>query len=448
MRERGKFSNKLGFVLAAAGSAVGLGNIWRFPYLAANYGGMFLLTYLVLVVTFGFSIMLTEFAIGRKTGSSPIGAFAALGKKYSFIGWLAVIVVFIIFPYYSVIGGWVTKYLTVFIAGANPTVEQSEAFFNSYVAQPVEPIVWQILFVLVTTAVVIRGVQKGIEVASKFMMPILIILTIGVAIYSVCLPGAMEGVKYYLIPDLSKMSVNMVLAAMGQMFYSMSLAMGIMITYGSYLSKEEDLEKSVGHVEIFDTGVAILAGFMVIPAVFAFSGAETLNQGPSLMFITLPQVFASMPFGRVIGAVFFLLVLFAALTSSISIMEALVSTLCDRFKLNRKIACLIICACAIVIGVAPSLGFGLWSNVKIIGLGILDFMDFITNSVLMPVVALLTCLFVGYVTGVKTVIDEVELSSKFRRKKMYVIVVKYVAPIFILAILISSVLNTFGIITL
>lgn len=450
MEERGKFSNKLGFVLAAAGSAVGLGNIWRFPYLAANYGGMFLLTYLILVVTFGFTIMMTEISIGRKTGSSPIGAFAALSKKYSFIGWIAVIVVFIIFPYYCVIGGWVLKYLVTFIAGANPTVEQTGEFFNSYVAKPVEPMLWQILFILATAAVVMRGVKKGIEKASKILMPLLVILTIVVAVYSVTLPGALEGVKYYLIPDLSKMSPNMVLAAMGQMFYSMSLAMGIMITYGSYLNKDDDLEKSVGQIEIFDTGIAILAGFMIIPAVFAFSGGDeaALNQGPGLMFVTLPQVFASMPFGPIIGAIFFLLVLFAALTSAISIMEALVSTVCDKFKLGRITASLIIGACGIIIGLAPSFGFGIWSSFTILGMDILTFMDFVTNSVLMPIGAFLTCAFVGYIIGTKAIIDEVELSSKFRRRKMYVVMVKYIAPLFILAILISSILSAFNLITL
>ncbi len=454
MGERGNFSSKIGFVLAAAGSAVGLGNIWRFPYLAANYGGMFLVTYLILVVTFGFTIMMTEIAVGRKTGSSPIGAFAQLSKNtkgnFSFIGWIAVIVVFIIYPYYSVIGGWVSKYLLVFIMGTNPAVEASGDFFNNYVAQPLEPVLWLVGFILVTSFVVARGVKKGIEAASKILMPVLVVLTIAVAIYSMCLPGAIDGIKYYLVPDFSKMSVNMVLAAMGQMFYSMSLAMGIMITYGSYLRKEDDLEKSVSQIELFDTGIAVMAGFMVIPAVFAFSNGDLsqLNQGPGLMFVTLPQVFASMPFGRLVGALFFLLVLFAALTSSISIMEALVATVCDQFKMKRLPACIVIGGLAIVIGIAPSLGFGIWADVKVIGMGILDFMDFITNSVLMPIGALLTCLFISYVVGIHIVEDEIELSSRFRRKKMYRVIVKYIAPVFILAILISSVLSAFRIITL
>ncbi len=449
MQERGSFSNKIGFVLAAAGSAVGLGNIWRFPYLAANYGGMFLITYLILVMTFGFTIMITEIAIGRKTGKSPIGAFMQLNKKSGFIGWISIVVVAIIFPYYSVIGGWVTKYLITFVMGTNPAVDASSTFFNEFIAQPVEPIVWLLVFVVITAVVVARGVEKGIEKASRFLMPILVVLTIGVAIYSVCLPGAMEGVKYYLIPDLSKLSANMILAAMGQMFYSMSLAMGIMITYGSYLKKEDDLEKSVGQIELFDTGIAVLAGFMVIPAVTAFNGVDALGTGgPGLMFVTLPQVFASMPFGRIIGVAFFLLVLFAALTSAISIMEALVATLCDQFKMSRKKASLIMFLWAAIFGIIPSLGFGVWSQVTIFSMDLLTFMDFITNSVLMPIGALLTSIFVGYFLGVHAIADEVELSSRFRRKKMYVGMIKYIAPIFILGILISSVLSAFGLMTL
>lgn len=447
MQERGRFSNKIGFVLAAAGSAVGLGNIWRFPYLAANYGGMFLITYLVLVVTFGFTVMITEISIGRKTGKSPIGAFAALHEKSKFIGWIAVIVVAIIFPYYGVIGGWVTKYLATFIMGTQPTAESSGAFFNGYISQSLQPIFWQILFMLVTGVVVIRGVEKGIEKASRVLMPILIVLTIIIAIYSVCLPGAIEGVKYFLIPDLNKFSVGMILAAMGQMFYSMSLAMGIMITYGSYLRKQDDLEKSVTQIELFDTGIAVLAGFMIIPAVVAFNGIDALGSGPGLMFVTLPQVFDSMPFGQFVGIIFFVLVLFAALTSSISIMEALVSTVCDQFGLSRVKSSVLVFLWGASIGIIPSLGFGAWSHISIFGMDLLTFMDFITNSILMPIGALLTCGFVGYFLGVKEIADEVELSAKFRRKKLYLVMVKYIAPILILVILISSVLSAFGWIT-
>ena len=448
MGEKSKFSNKLGFVLAAAGSAVGLGNIWRFPYLAAKYGGgAFLIIYLIFVVTFGFSVMITEVSIGRKTGASPIKAFYKLNKKYTFIGVLAALVAFLILPYYSVIGGWVIKYLVAYLSGQHAAVS-GDAFFSSYTAQTWEPIIWQAVFVLATFLVVIRGVKEGIEKASKILMPILIVLSVLIAVYSVTLPGALEGVKYFFLPSISNFSVQTVLGALGQMFYSMSLAMGIMITYGAYLRKEDDLEGSVKHIELFDTGVAVLAGLMIIPAVFAFSGGDqsALNAGPGLMFVTLPKVFEKMGMSTVIGSAFFALVLFAALTSSISLMEAVVSTFCENLKLTRKKAALLAMVLAVLIGIPSSLGFGAWSGFKILGFDILDFMDFITNAVLMPVGALLTCLFVGYVIKVNVVTDEVKKSSPFKREKMYRVIIKYIAPICILAILISSVLNAFGII--
>lgn len=450
MEKRSTFSGKLGFVLAAAGSAVGLGNIWRFPYLAAKYGGgIFLIIYILLAVTFGFSIMVAEIAIGRKTGKSPIGAFSALSKKFTFVGIIASVIAFLILPYYSVIGGWVLKYLITFISGnaAQTAGDAADTFFSSFIAQPVEPILWQAIFVIAAMVVVIKGVDKGIEKASKFLMPILVVLSIIIAIYSMTLPGAGEGIKYLFIPNMEHFSVKTIIAAMGQMFYSMSLAMGIMITYGSYLKKTDDLESSVKHIEIFDTGIAILAAMMIIPAVFAFSGGDpaALNKGAGLMFVTLPKVFNSMPFGAAAGAAFFVLVLFAALTSAISLMEAVVSTICDEWKIKRNTAVIIVTISAIIIGMPSSLGYGLWSEFKIFGLQILDQFDFLTNSVLMPIVALLTCIIVGYIVKPKVVIDEVKLSSKFKREKMFVIVTKYIAPVFLVLVLVSSVLDTLGI---
>ncbi len=445
--KRSSFTGKLGFVLAAAGSAVGLGNIWRFPYLAAKYGGgIFLLVYIVLAVTLGFGLMTAEIAIGRKTGLSAIGAFKALNKKYSFIGWLAALVPVIILPYYSVIGGWVTKYLFAFISG-NGAAAAGDEYFGNFISQTGEPILWFLVFIGITALVVLCGVEKGVEKVSKFMMPILVILSIIIAIYSVCLPGAGAGVLYYILPDFSKFSATTVLAAMGQLFYSMSLAMGIMITYGSYMKKDVNLESSVSHIEIFDTGIAFLAGLMIIPAVFVFSGGtpEALGKGPSLMFVTLPKVFETMWGGQVVGIAFFVLVLFAALTSSISLMETVVSIVCDKCKIDRKLSCLLVFIGAVLLGLPSTLGYGLWSNVTIIGLQFLDFFDFISNSVLMPIVALLTCIFVGYILKPQTLIDEVELSSRFRRKKLFVMVIKYIAPICIVLILISSVLDALGI---
>ena len=446
MNSRSEFSSKLGFVLAAAGSAVGLGNIWRFPYLAAKYGGgLFVLIYILFVITFGFTIMTAEIAIGRKTKLSPIGAYTALHKKYGFIGVIASLVAFLILPYYSVIGGWVTKYFVTFLIGSQAATSQ-DTFFTSFISAPLEPVLWQVLFIVATLGVILKGVKDGIEKASKILMPLLVALSIIVAVYAMSLPGAIEGVKYFLIPNFSHFSVQTVLAALGQMFYSLSLAMGIMITYGSYLSKEDDLEKSVKQIELFDSGIAILAGFMIIPAVFAFSGGDetVLKAGPGLMFVTLPKVFNSMGMSRLVGTVFFLLVFFAALTSSISLMEAAVSTVCDQFKLERKKASVLIAITAVILGIPSSLGNGIWSHITIFNMAFLDFMDFITNAVLMPIGALLTCIFISYIVGVNVVSDEIKTSAKFNREKMFKVMIKYIAPMCIVAILISSILSALG----
>ena len=447
MENRSSFTGKIGFVLAAAGSAVGLGNIWRFPYLAAKYGGgIFLLVYLILAVTFGFTLMVAEIALGRKTGLSAVGAFGKLNKKFKFVGIIAAIIPSIILPYYSVIGGWVTKYFAVFITGGASTAA-SDTYFTDFIAKPVEPIVWFSLFIGITAVVVMLGVQKGVENVSKFMMPILVVLTLVIAVYTICQPGAWEGVLYYITPDFSRFSATTVLAAMGQLFYSMSLAMGIMITYGSYMKKEVNLESSVHQIEIFDTGVAFLAGLMIIPSVFVFSGGDeaALGKGPGLMFITLPKVFDSMAGGTVIGAVFFLLVLFAALTSSISLMETVVSIFEDKFKLGRTKTCLLVLAGCLLLGIPSSLGFGVLGNIHVLGLSILDMFDFVSNSVLMPIVAFLTCIFIGYILKPQAIIEEVERSARFKSKKLFTVIIKYIAPVFIVLILVSSVLDVLGI---
>lgn len=454
IKKRSSFSGKLGFILAAAGSAVGLGNIWRFPYLAAKYGGgMFLLVYIALSVTFGFALMVAEVAIGRKTKTSAIGAYRQLDKRFTFVGVLGSVIPALILPYYAVIGGWVTKYFAGFCMGQTAQMADSD-YFNAYIGSSetvwdvAEPLLWFALFIGVTALIVLCGVEKGIEKVSKLMMPALVVLILFVAIYSLCtLDGAMEGLLYYIKPDFSKFSFTTVIAATGQLFYSMSLAMGIMITFGSYMKKDVNIEKATHSVEIFDTGIAFLAGLMIVPAVFAFSGGDesALSQGPGLMFVTLPKVFQAMPAGTVIGAVFFLMVLFAALTSAISLMETVVSILCDKFHWRRKPCCLLVLGFSLLLGAASSLGYSAWGNFRIFNMQLLDFFDFITNSVLMPIVAFVTCIFVGYVLGTQPLIDEVELSGKFKQKRMFSVIIRYVAPICILLILASSVLGAFGI---
>ena len=436
------FSTKIGFVLAAAGSAVGLGNIWRFPYLAAKYGGgIFLLVYLILTVTFGFALMITEISIGRRTGKSVIGAYADINSKFKPLGWIASAVPMIIFPYYCVIGGWVLKYLMVYITGQGPAAADDGTFFNTFIGNAGQPTLFLAIYMGLTAVVVMLGVEKGIEKVSKFLMPVLVLISIFIAIYGLTIEGAMEGFIYYIKPDFANFSLKTVVAAMGQLFYSMSLAMGIMITYGSYMRKEDNLETSVRQIEVFDTGIAFLAGMMIIPAVFAFSGGDksALNAGPSLMFITLPNVFESMAGGRAIGIVFFILVALAALTSSISLMETIVSIIMEKFKLKRIPACLIVIVLSMVIAMLSVLGYSSWSEVKLFGMQFLDFFDFLSNNIIMPIVALLTCILIGYVAKTTYVEEEVEINAPFKSKGLFRVMIKYVAPVFMVVIFLSSI---------
>jgi NSS family neurotransmitter:Na+ symporter len=447
---RSSFTSKLGFVLAAAGSAVGLGNLWRFPYCAAKYGGgMFLLLYVILAVTFGFTLMVAEIAIGRKTKLSAIGAFDKLKAEYAFVGVLASLVPMIITPYYSVIGGWVLKFLWSYITMPASEVAMANAegltLFEQLITSPTEPILWFLIFLGATIFVIAIGVEDGIEKSSKILMPILVVLIAVVAIYSCTLPGAMEGIKYYMKPNLEDLSVKTILSAMTQLFYSLSLAMGIMITYGSYMKKDINIETSVWQIEIFDTVIAFLAGLAIIPAVFACGSPENLKAGPSLMFIILPQLFATMKAGRIIAIIFFFLVFFAALTSSISLYETCVSIIHDRFKQKRTPSIVFYLFICIIIGLLASLGYGPLSMITFLGMQFLDLFDFISNSVLMPIVAFFTCIFVGYVIKPKAVIDEVEANGvTFKLKNLFTVVIKYVAPILILIILIASILQAFG----
>lgn len=449
-KSRSSFSSRIGFVLAAAGSAVGLGNLWRFPYLAAQYGGgIFLLVYIILAITFGFALMITEIAIGRKTRLSCIGAYKALDRRFGFLGWIAAFVPVIITPYYCVIGGWVMKYLVTFLTGNGLTAADNGGFFNDFIGFDAGsipatmldfsgPTPWFLIYVLLTTVVVIFGVEKGIEKASRIMMPVLAVLSVMVAVYSLTIDGAMTGLKYYLLPDFSQFSASTVLGALGQLFYSMSLAMGIMITYGSYMQKENLLEHSVTQIEIFDTLFAFIAGLMIIPAVVAFNGGDPsqINNGPGLMFITLPMVFESMHFGSIIGTVFFLLVLFAALTSSISLMETIVSVVMDKTRMGRKPATLLVMVIVLLFGVPSCLGYGPWAGVTVIGMQFLDFFDFISNSVLMPIVAFLTCILIGHVVGTKIIADEVkEGAGSFHREALHRVMVRWIAPVLLVLIL-------------
>ena len=476
--KRASWSGQMAFVLAAAASAIGLGNLWRFPYLAAQYGGgTFILIYLLLVVTLGFTLMTTEIAIGRMTQQSQLTAYSKLHSGWGFIGLLGTIIPVLIVPYYCVIGGWVIKYFTAYVkmvtTGANPFLNEAGematgAYFGNFISANFAPFGYGMLFILICALVIVLGVKNGIEKSNAVLMPLLFFFAIGISIYVCCLPGAGAGIKYYLVPNMDSLRAvgkdgvahfsiaqlaKTILGAMGQMFYSLSLAMGIMITYGSYMRKEDSIEKSVRRIEIFDTLIAVIAGLMIIPVVYMFAVKtgtpikEAMNAVPGLMFITLPNVFAD--FGRVgawVGMIFFLLVIFAALTSAISLYEACVASVCDLLNMKRRNATFFMFFVIAFLAAFSALGYGPWANVTLFKMQFLDFFDFITNSALMPIVAAATCFFVGWVLKPKAIEDEILLGEKrFVSARLYNVMVKYVAPVLILAILVSEICRNAGI---
>ena len=488
-KKRASWSGQLAFILAAAASAIGLGNLWRFPYLAAQYGGgMFILVYLCLVVSLGFTLMVSEIAIGRKTQQSQLTAYSKLHGAWGIVGLAATIIPILITPYYCVIGGWVLYYLKAYalmaFTGATPMGEaaaQSGAFFTGFISAPFSPFAYGMVFVLGCAGVIVLGVKNGIERSNLVMMPILFLMAVAISIYVVCTTWGSGGLEYYLKPNFESLSVNghfslamlakTILGAMGQMFYSLSLAMGIMITYGSYMKRENSIEGSVRRIEIFDTLIALIAGLMIIPVVYMFAvktgvtpeliakhGGDTvaatkeavhsaMNAGPGLMFITLPKVFATFgAAGPWIGLAFFVLVVFAAATSAISLFEACVASVCDVLHIERKSATFFTTALIMFLATFSAIGYGPWAEVKIGGMPFLDFFDFITNSVLMPVTAAATCIFVGWILTPKSIIDEVETEGNvFKAKGLYVVMVKWFAPALVIAILVSEICRALGI---
>ena len=458
---RGSFTGSLGFVLAAAGSAVGLGNIWRFPYLAAkDGGGLFLLCYLILALTFGFTLLITEISIGRKTGKSPLAAYGALHPKMNWVGVAACLIPVLILPYYSVIGGWVLKYLSIYLTG-NGMAAVADNYFYDFIMAQWNPIIWFLIFLGATLLVVYKGVDKGIEKLSRILMPLLLLLILGIAAFTLTLSytdeagtrTGLQGLMVYVVPNFQGMTLKQFLVvltdAMGQLFYSISVAMGIMITYGSYVKKDTDINKSVNQIELFDTIVAFIAGMMIIPAVYTFMGRAGMSaSGPDLMFIALPKVFGEMGtvIGTIVGILFFLTVAFAALTSSVSIMEAIVSCAMDKFGWERKKAVAVTFSLAAVMGIVVCMGYNVFFFKIILpntpagkNAQILDVLDYISNYVLMPVVSIATCIFIGWVLKPKTIIEEVTRNGEtFGREKLYVLMVKYVTPLLLLFLLLQA----------
>ncbi len=457
--KKSSFSGSIGFVLAAAGSAVGVGNIWRFPTLAAkNGGGLFLITYLVLVLTFGFSLLITDIAIGRKTGKSSTEAFKLIRPKWNWLGKFTFLVPSIILCYYVVIGGWILKYMVASVAEFGAI--SGDNYFSNFTTSKAAPIFWMLVYVAITAFIVYCGVEKGIERFSKIVMPALLVLIVGISIFALTLKHTdedgvtrtgLQGLLVYIKPDFSNVTfksfMNLLMDAMSQLFFSLSVAMGIMITYGSYVKKDVDLNKSVTQIEVFDTAVAFLAGLMVIPTVFVFQGLEGMKAGPGLIFVSLPKVFDSMGVaGRIIGPAFFVMVAFAALTSSVSIMEAIVGSLMETFKASRKKISLIVAVLASVAAVIVCLGYNVFYFELPLPNGstgqILDVLDYLTNNLMMPIVSICTCVLIGWIVGPKWTISEIESSgAKFKRKKLYVVMIKYLAP----ALLVLLLLQAFGV---
>jgi len=458
-KRRNTFSNSLGFVLSAAASAVGLGNIWRFPYLAArDGGGLFLVIYLLLALTFGFTLLTAEIAIGRKTRQSPLTAYEKLNKKAKPLGVMACIIPAMILPYYCAIGGWVIRYFLAYLTGKGAAAAQ-DGYFSNFISDVPQPILMCTVFLFLTMVIVLKGVDKGIERFSKVVMPMLVILVLVIAIFSLTLSHTgddhvvrtgMEGFKILVLPDLTgvdlKTFVSTLIDAMGQLFYSLSIAMGILIAYGSYMQDDTDLVSCVGQIEIFDTGIAFLAGVMVIPAVYVFLGREGMGaSGPGLMFVTLPKVFLQMGgIGNLLGCLFFAMVLFAAITSSVSILEAIVSSFMDGFKMERKKAVLLVSAIAFVVGLLVCLGYNKLYFEYTLPNGavgqILDIMDYVSNNLMMPIVSIGTCILVGWILGPGYVTDEaMKNGEKFGRKGLFVVMIKYVAPVMLLILLLKAV---------
>ncbi len=458
-KRRNTFSNSLGFVLSAAASAVGLGNIWRFPYLAArDGGGLFLVIYLLLALTFGFTLLTAEIAIGRKTRQSPLTAYEKLNKKAKPLGVMACIIPAMILPYYCAIGGWVIRYFLAYLTGKGAAAAQ-DGYFSNFISDVPQPILMCTVFLFLTMVIVLKGVDKGIERFSKVVMPMLVILVLVIAVFSLTLSHTgddnvvrtgMEGFKILVLPDLTgvdlKTFVSTLIDAMGQLFYSLSIAMGILIAYGSYMQDDTDLVSCVGQIEIFDTGIAFLAGVMVIPAVYVFLGREGMGaSGPGLMFVTLPKVFLQMGgIGNLLGCLFFAMVLFAAITSSVSILEAIVSSFMDGFKMERKKAVLLVSAIAFVVGLLVCLGYNKLYFEYTLPNGavgqILDIMDYVSNNLMMPIVSIGTCILVGWILGPGYVTDEaMKNGEKFGRKGLFVVMIKYVAPVMLLILLLKAV---------
>ena len=456
------FTGQLGFVMAAAGSAVGVGNLWRFPYLAAkDGGGLFILIYLILTFTFGFTLLTSDIAIGRRTGKNSINAYEEMSPKWKFLGILTFLVPVLIMTYYAVIGGWIVRYIVVYLTGQGQAAAQ-DSFFTDFITSPGQATLYAVLFMLFTAWIVFNGVEKGIEKYSRILMPVLLVMIVAIAIFALTLKHTdadgvtrtgLQGLAVYLTPNFKGLTLRrlmqILLDAMSQIFFSLSVSMGIMITYGSYIKKDVDVNTSIHQIEVFDTGVALLAGMMIIPSIFVFEGVEGMSAGPGLMFVSLPKVFASMThLGRAAGLAFFIMAAFAALTSCVSVLETITANCMEIFHTKRKPTTIVLTIIYMIASIVIALGYSTFYLELPLPNGsigqILDLMDYISNSFMMPFISMLSAILIGWVVGPDWIIEEVEFGGrKFGLRKLYAVMIRYIVPVimFILFLQSTGILN-------
>ena len=451
------FTGQIGFVMAAAGSAVGVGNLWRFPYLAAkDGGGLFIVIYLILALTFGFTLLTSDIAVGRRTGKNSINAYAAMNPKWKFLGIITFLVPAIIMTYYAVIGGWISRYVVVYLIG-DGSAAASDSYFTGFITDPLQSVMFAVIFMLITAFVVFNGVEKGIEKCSSILMPVMLVMIVAIAIFALTLKSTdaegvtrtgLQGLAVYLTPNLEGITfgrlMQILLDAMSQIFFSLSVSMGIMITYGSYIKKDVNINTSVHQIEYFDSGVALLAGMMIIPSIFVFEGIEGMKAGPSLMFVSLPKVFDSMHvLGRVVGLAFFLMAAFAALTSCVSVLETITANCLEIFRLERTKATIILTVFYTAASVVVALGYSLFYIELPLPNGsvaqILDLMDYISNSFMMPFISFLSSILIGWVIGPDWIVEEVEYGGKkFGLKGLYRFMIRYIVPVMMFILFLES----------
>lgn len=425
---RPQWTSHMGFILATLGSAVGLGNIWRFPYIMGKYGGAaFLLVYMVLMCTVCAIPLICELYIGKKFKLATVLAYQSIKPSFKYIGWLQVFTVIIISGFYFVVGGWIIHYIVVYLTNLIPHGIDYSAYFSNFAAETARPLFYAFVFLVVSAIFPYRGVNKGIEIASKIMMPLFLLMLVFLVVVSQTLPGAREGLEFVFKPDFSKFNAEMFLVAFGQALFSLSVGIGALITYGSYLGKNTNLVESSYTLIFGETLIAVSAGLMIFPAVFTYG----LNpgEGPGLVFVTLPQVFEQLPFaGNLFAVIFFILLFFAALTSSISILEAAIASFRECYNFSRQKATLLVSAISAVLIIPCSLSFGVMKDFKLIGKTVFDLFDFSTSSVLMPLSTLLLCLVAGWVLKPS---EEIVNNNKFLYF-IFNILVKYLTPIILL----------------